>query len=83
MTVNKWMVVEAVALALAGGLLAGSAMAAETGRTSGVQAPLARPATDHRSAHYRLRDKCAKQAQDQGLQGDDYKVALQLCLQGK
>jgi hypothetical protein len=68
---------------LACGMLGNSAIAAETAPLSSVQAPVAKKATDRRSEHYRQREACVKQSQDNGLQGEDYKVAVQLCMQGK
>ncbi|MFM2119047.1 MAG: hypothetical protein RL722_515 [Pseudomonadota bacterium] len=49
---------------------------------SGV-APKARPTTNQRSVHLQLRKKCEAQAQEQGLQGEERKVQIARCLQGK
>jgi hypothetical protein len=68
---------------LACGMLGSSAMAADTAPPSVAQAPVAKKATDRRSEHYRLREACVQQAQTNGLAGEDYKVAVQLCMQGK
>jgi hypothetical protein len=76
---NKGIYLVLLACALAGG----HALALEATAPSGIQAPVAKKANDRRSTHYRLRELCAKQAQDQGLQGEENKVAVQLCLQGK
>jgi hypothetical protein len=45
-------------------------------------APVAKKANDQRTLHLRRRDACEKQAGDQGLQAEDFKVFVQRCLQG-
>jgi hypothetical protein len=83
------------ASALVGGVLAASTAlaaqaaakpavtpaAAPTSQAAATQAaPVAKPVSDLRSAHYRLRDACVKQANAQGLQGDAHKVFVYQCL---
>jgi hypothetical protein len=68
-----------VSLSLA--LLGASAFAANDGPSKG-NAPIAKKANDQRTLHLRRRDACEKQAADQGLQAEDFKVFVQRCLQG-